>query len=97
MDRVGADYYGIIKSIETELGGNVIPLVIPIGNEDTFRGVVDLIEMKAYIYEEDSQGKEYTVEGIPEDYLEKAEQYRHRLVEKVAAFDELLTKKIFRV
>ncbi len=93
MDRVGADYYGIIKSIETELGGNVIPLVIPIGNEDTFRGVVDLIEMKAYIYEEDSQGKEYTVEGIPEDYLEKAEQYRHRLVEKVAAFDELLTKK----
>ncbi|MFA5119290.1 MAG: elongation factor G [Candidatus Omnitrophota bacterium] len=93
MDRVGADFYGIVKSIETELGGNVIPLVIPIGNEDTFRGVVDLIEMKAYIYEEDSQGKEYTVEGIPEDYLEKAEQYRHRLVEKVAAFDELLTKK----
>ncbi|MFA6217593.1 MAG: elongation factor G [Candidatus Omnitrophota bacterium] len=93
MDRVGADFYGIIKSIETELGGNVVPLVIPIGNEDSFRGVVDLIEMKAYIYEDESQGKEYTVEGIPEDYLEKAEQYRHRLVEKVAAFDELLTKK----
>lgn len=93
MDRVGADFFGAIKGIEEELGGNVIPLVIPIGQEENFRGVVDLLEMKAYYYEEDSQGKIYKIDQIPEECKEAAAKYRHILLERVAAYDEDLTKK----
>lgn len=93
MDRVGADFFAVIKGIEEELGGNVIPLQIPIGAEDNFRGVVDLLEMKAYIYEEESQGKNFRVEEIPQDSQELAVKYRHLLLERAAAFDETLTKK----
>ena len=93
MDRTGADFYGVLKAIEQDLGGNTIPLVIPIGSEDTFHGVVDLLEMKAYYYEDETQGKEYRIEEIPEDLKEKAKVYRHLMVEKAAAFDEVLMKK----
>jgi len=93
MDRTGADFYAVLKGIETDLGGNPIPVEIPLGAEDNFKGVVDLLEMKAYIYEDESQGKEYRVEEIPQDYLEKAKEYRRIMVEKAAAFDEALMKK----
>lgn len=93
MDRTGADFYAVLKGIEADLGGNPIPLEIPIGAEDNFKGVVDLLEMKAYFYEDESQGKEYRVEEIPEDYLEKAKEYRHIMVEKATAFDEALMKQ----
>ncbi|MFH0913620.1 MAG: elongation factor G [Candidatus Omnitrophota bacterium] len=93
MDRTGADFFSVIKGIEKELGGNVIALEIPIGAEDKFRGVIDLIEMKAYLYEEDSQGKDFRVEEIPEEYKEAAANYRHIMVEKAVAFDEELMKK----
>ncbi len=93
MDRTGADFYAVLKSIEEILGGNVIPLEIPVGQEDTFRGVVDLIEMKAYIYEEDSQGKDFRIEEIPQELQEQAQKLRHLMIERVAAFDEALTKK----
>jgi elongation factor G len=93
MDRTGADFYSVLKGIEDDLGGNPIPIEIPLGAEENFLGVVDLLEMKAYIYEEDSQGKDYRVEDIPQDYLDKAKEYRHIMVEKAVAFDEALTKK----
>ena len=93
MDRVGADYFSVIKGIEEDLGGNVVPLQIPVGNETNFRGVVDLVEMKAYIYEDEALGKDFHTEEIPADCLELAKKYRHMLVEKAAAFDENLTKK----
>jgi len=93
MDRTGADFFSVIKGIEKELGGNVIPLEIPMGAEDKFCGVIDLIEMKAYLYEEDSQGKDFRVEEIPEEYKETAGNYRHIMVEKAVAFDEALMKK----
>ncbi|MDD4980838.1 MAG: elongation factor G [Candidatus Omnitrophica bacterium] len=93
MDRVGADFFSVIKNIEKELGGNVIPLVIPIGAEDKFCGVIDLLDMKAYIYDEESQGKDFRVEDIPADYQEIAGNYRHIMVEKAAAFDDDLMKK----
>ncbi len=93
MDRVGADFYGVLKAIENDLEGNVVPLVIPIGAEDVFRGVVDLVEMKAYLYEEESQGKDFRVEEIPQEYAETAAQYRHMMVEKAASFDDALMKK----
>ena len=93
MDRTGADFYAVLKGIEADLGGNPIPIEIPLGAEDSFKGVIDLLEMKAYLYEEESQGKEYRIEEIPEDYLEKAKEYRHIMVEKAVAFDEALMKK----
>src|SRR3989338_771442 len=62
MDRVGADFYAVLKGIEEDLSGNTIPLEIPIGSEADFRGVIDLVEMKAYIYEEESQGKDFRIE-----------------------------------
>jgi len=93
MDRTGADFFAVLKSIEDILGANTIPLEIPIGAEENFKGVVDLLEMKAYFYEEESQGKDFRVEDIPADLLETANKYRHILVERAAAFDEALTKK----
>ena len=93
MDRTGADFFAVLKGIEHDLGGNAIPLELPLGTEDNFRGIIDLLEMKAYIYEEESQGKEFHVEEIPEEYKESAAKYRHMVVEKAAAFDEALMKK----
>jgi elongation factor G len=93
MDRTGADFFAVLKGIEHELGGNIIPLVIPIGMEDKFQGVIDLVEMKAYYYQEESQGKEFRIEDIPEEYREVANQYRHMMVERAAAFDEATMKK----
>ncbi len=93
MDRTGADFFAVLKSIEEELGGNCIPLQIPLGSEENFQGVVDLVEMKAYIYEEESLGKNFRIEDIPEGYKQAAAEYRHILLEKISAFDEALAKK----
>ncbi|MCX5703648.1 MAG: elongation factor G [Candidatus Omnitrophica bacterium] len=93
MDRVGADFFAVLKSIEEVLGAHVIPLEIPIGAEERFQGVIDLMELKAYIYEEDSQGKDFRIEDIPQEYQEAAKKYRHMLVERAVSFDEALMKK----
>ncbi|MFH0762331.1 MAG: elongation factor G [Candidatus Omnitrophota bacterium] len=93
MDRTGADFFAVLAGIEKDLGGNTIALQIPIGAEENFKGVIDLIEMKAYIYEEESQGREFRVEDIPAECKEQADKYRHILLERAAALDESLTKK----
>ncbi|MDP2044399.1 MAG: elongation factor G [Candidatus Omnitrophota bacterium] len=93
MDRTGADFYSVLNAIEKDLGANTIPLEIPIGSEDKFRGVIDLIEMKAYIYDEESLGKEFSVSDIPEEYKEQALKYRHIMVERAVATDDNLMKK----
>jgi elongation factor G len=93
MDRTGADFFGVLKAIEEQLEAHALVLVIPLGQEENFRGVVDLLEMKACVFAEDAQGKEFRIEEIPADFLESARHYRHLLVERVAAFDEALTKK----
>jgi len=93
MDRTGADFFAVLKGIEEQLGGNVIALQLPLGSEENFRGIIDLVEMQAYIYEEDSLGRNFRVEDIPEEYQESAKKYRHLLLEKVSIFDEALTKK----
>ncbi|MBM3251454.1 MAG: elongation factor G [Candidatus Omnitrophica bacterium] len=93
MDRVGADFFAVMKDIEDKFQANVIPIEIPIGAEDKFRGVIDLLEMKACFYEEESLGKNLRIEEIPDDLKETAEKYRHLLVEKVATHDEELMKK----
>lgn len=93
MDRTGADFFAVLKGIEGELQANPIALQIPLGAEDNFKGVIDLIEMKAYVYEQESLGKEFRAEEIPDEYKDIAAKYRHTLLEKVASLDESLTKK----
>jgi len=93
MDRIGADFFAVLKNIEADLGANVIPLQIPIGKEDTFRGIIDLMEMKAYIYDNESLGKNFHIEEIPQDYLEVAGKYRHIMVEKAVELNDGLMEK----
>lgn len=93
MDRVGADFYRVVEQIKTRLGGKAVPLVIPIGKEDDFEGVVDLVTMKAIYWDEASQGMEYEEREIPVELQEKAEEYREYLVENAAeASEELMNE-----
>ena len=92
MDRVGASYERTIQSIKDRLGANPIPMQLPIGFESTFRGVIDLLDMKA-IYWEDDMGREIKVTDIPADMKAKAEEDRHVMVEKIAELDDELTVK----
>ncbi|WP_296244907.1 MULTISPECIES: elongation factor G [unclassified Psychrobacter] len=93
MDRVGADFYRVVEQIKTRLGGKPVPLVIPIGKEDDFEGVVDLVTMKAIYWDEASQGMKYEEREIPTELQEKAEEYREYLVENAAeASEELMNE-----
>ena len=89
MDVMGADYYGCVEQISNRLGKNAIMVNIPIGAEETYKGLVDLFEMDAYIYNDD-KGDDITVCEIPEDILEDAELYRAELVEKICDLDDEL-------
>ncbi|OPX29006.1 MAG: translation elongation factor G [Candidatus Omnitrophica bacterium 4484_171] len=93
MDRVGADFFGVMESVKKDLGANVIPLQVPIGAEDKFRGIIDLMEMKAYIYDDESLGRNFHVEDIPEEYKETADKYHHIMVEKAVELDDVLMEK----
>ncbi|MBU2102980.1 MAG: elongation factor G, partial [Candidatus Omnitrophica bacterium] len=93
MDRVGADFFTVLRQIEKDLGANAIPLQIPIGAEENFRGVIDLLDMKAYVYVDDTKGKDYDVHEIPADYLEIAKKYHHVMVEKAVELDDTLMEK----
>ncbi|MCK9615875.1 MAG: elongation factor G [Candidatus Omnitrophica bacterium] len=93
MDRVGADFYDVLKAIEKDLGANAIPMVVPIGSEDNFEGIIDLMEMKAYIFDENSEDHEYRVEDIPAQLLENAKKYHHIMVEKAVELDDTLMEK----
>ena len=93
MDRIGADFFGVLKTIEDDLKANAIPLQIPIGAENDFRGVIDLMEMKAYIYEDDPTDKEFRVEDIPTDYLKVAQKYHHIMVGKAVEMEDSLMGK----
>ncbi|MEK7449857.1 MAG: elongation factor G [Planctomycetota bacterium] len=93
MDRIGADFFGVLKNIEQDIGVNVIPLQIPLGAEDKFRGIIDLLEMKAYIYDNESFGKNFHIEDIPPDYQEIAGKYRHIMVEKAVELEDSLMNK----
>ncbi|MFH1062177.1 MAG: elongation factor G [Candidatus Omnitrophota bacterium] len=94
MDRIGAEFFTVIKNIEDDLGANVVALQIPIGAEDNFKGIIDLLEMQACIYEDDSQqGKNFHMEPIPAEYLEKANEFHHIMVEKAVELDDHLMEK----
>ncbi len=87
MDIMGADFYGAVDQIRTRLGKNAIILQLPIGKEDEFRGIIDLFEMKAYLYNDD-KGEDITITDIPEDMQDDAELYRSELIEKICDLDD---------
>jgi elongation factor G len=94
MDIMGANFYHVVQMMKDRLKCNAVPIQLPIGAEDEFKGIIDLVEMKAYIYYDDL-GKDIRVEEIPEDMKEKAEEYRNSLLEHVAEQDETLMEKFF--
>jgi len=94
MDNLGADFYRVVESIREQLQANAVPLQLPIGKEDSFKGVVDLVEMKAVIYLDDKGEKMETV-AIPADMMDKANEYRAKLIESVAETDDELMEKFF--
>ena len=95
MDRSGADFFEVVRQMKDVLGANPCPIVIPIGAEETFKGVVDLIKMKAIIWHDETMGADYDVEEIPADLVAEAEEWRGKMLEKVAEFDDALMEKFF--
>lgn len=95
MDRAGADFFNAVNEIKDKLGANPVPLQIPIGSEETFKGVVDLITNQAIIWNEEDQGMTYNVIEIPEDLKETVLEWRQKLVESVAEYDDALLEKFF--
>ena len=93
MDRIGADFYSVVSEIEEKLGANPVPLQIPIGSEDKFEGVIDLIDMAAYYWNGDDQGINFTKKDIPADLAETAAEWREKLLEKTAELDNNLLEK----
>ena len=94
MDIMGADFYRVLGMIRDRLKCNAVPIQLPIGAEDTFKGIIDLVEMKAYVYYDDL-GKDIRCEDIPEDMLELAQQYHDEMIEHVAEQDDELMEKFF--
>ena len=96
MDRTGADFFSVINQIKTKLNANPIPIQIPIGSEDTFRGVVDLIENKAIVWHNDETlGTNYELTNVPDEMKEEVEEWRGKLVEAIAEKDDTLLEKYF--
>ena len=95
MDRSGANFFEVCRQLKDVLGANPCPIQIPIGAEETFKGVVDLITMKAYFWHDETMGAEYSVEEIPASLQAEAEEYRDKMLEKVAEFDDAVMEKYF--
>ena len=95
MDRVGANFYNVMQQMKDQLGANPVPMVLPIGAAETFDGVIDLVKMKALRFDMKNLGKTVTEEEIPADMLEKAKEYRQKMVESAAEQDDALMEKFF--
>jgi elongation factor G len=93
MDRIGADFRRTFDQITTKLGGNPVAVQLPIGSEDKFVGVVDLVRMKSITYKDETMGADYVIGEIPADMMEEAQQYREQLIEKVSEADDKLLEK----
>ena len=88
MDRVGADFFASVQSLIDRLGAKPVPVQLPLGKEDGFRGVIDLILMKALVFDDETLGAAYSTQDIPAEYLEQAKEYREKLLDAVVEFDE---------
>ena len=95
MDRSGADFFYVVNDVREKLGANAIPLQVPIGAEETFKGVVDLITNEARVWNEDDMGMTYEVIPIPEDLVDVVAEHREKLLEAIAEYDESLMEKYF--
>ncbi|MEO1515263.1 MAG: elongation factor G [Bacteroidota bacterium] len=95
MDRTGADFLNVVNDVREKLGANAIPLQIPIGAEERFKGVVDLMTNKAIVWDDETQGMTYKEIPIPEDLAETVTEYREKLVEAIAEYDDTLLEKFF--
>lgn len=95
MDRAGADFLNVVKQVKEMLGANPVPLQLPIGAEDSFKGVVDLITMKGIVWDDATQGMTYNEVPIPEEMKADVDEWRQHLVEAVADYDEKLLEKFF--
>ena len=95
MDRSGADFFEVVRQMKDVLGANPCPVVIPIGAEENFKGLVDLIKMKAILWHDETMGADYDVEEIPANLVDEANEWREKMLEKVAEFDDALMEKFF--
>ncbi len=95
MDRSGADFFNVVNDVKEKLGANPVPLQVPIGAEDDFKGVVDLLTMKAIVWDEETKGMTYKEIPIPEDLKDTVEEYRGKLVEAVAEYNDEILEKFF--
>ena len=96
MDRVGADFFAVVEEMKEKLGARAVPICIPIGAEDKFDGIIDLVAMKAMIYDHNSEALvNYQITDIPEKYVDEANAWREKLVEAAAEYDETLMEKFF--
>ncbi len=93
MDRVGADFFMSVNSMIERLGAKPIPVQIPLGKEDVFRGPIDLIHMKAYLFEDETLGAKYVEADIPQEFLPQALEHREKMIEALADFDEMIMEK----
>ncbi len=93
MDRVGADFFASVQSLIDRLGANPVPVQLPLGQEDGFRGVIDLLTMKTLVFDDETLGAAFVTEDIPEEYLELATNYREKLLEAVVEFDEMAMER----
>ncbi|HET7318439.1 MAG TPA: elongation factor G [Nitrospirota bacterium] len=93
MDRIGADFYMSVQSMIDRLGANPVPIQIPVGAEDKFRGCVDLVKMKSVLFDDETLGAKYIVEDISADLLPKAKEYREKMIEKLADVDDVIMEK----
>ena len=95
MDRSGADFFEVVRQMREILGANPCPVVIPIGAEENFKGVVDLIKMKAILWHDETMGADYDVEEIPANLKDEADEWRGKMLETVAEYDDALMEKYF--
>ena len=95
MDRSGANFFEVVRQLKEVLGANPCPIQIPIGAEENFKGIIDLVRMKALYWPNESMGADYTVEEIPADMVAEAEEWREKMLECVADFDDTLMEKFF--
>ncbi len=95
MDRSGADFLNVVKQVKEMLGSNAIPLQLPIGAEDNFKGVVDLVNFRGIIWNEEDKGMTYKVVDIPAEMMEEAKEWREKLLEAVSEYDDRLMEKFF--
>ncbi|MGL5689936.1 MAG: elongation factor G, partial [Bacteroidales bacterium] len=95
MDRSGANFFEVVRQLKDVLGANPCPIQVPIGSEETFKGIVDLVKMKAIYWHDETMGAEYSEEEIPAEMMDEVMEWREKMLESVAEFDESLMEKFF--